>query len=86
MIAMGLVCLVLEYTTFSAKSRGLGQAGPGPSCEWWLWLGPDIKKAKATSGWAKAGAFRPSRARQITISDSQSDCWLLLPPFGPGPQ
>ena len=72
MIAMGLVRLVLEYTTFSAKSRGLGQAGPGPSREWWLWLGPDIKKAKAASGRAKAGAFRPSRARQITTDNNIS--------------
>jgi hypothetical protein len=31
-----------------------------------MWLGPDFEKAKAASGRAKAGAFGPSRARQIT--------------------
>ena len=38
----------------------------GPSREWWLWLGPALKKAKAGSGQAKATAFGPSQARQIT--------------------
>jgi hypothetical protein len=45
-----------------AKSRGLGPAGPGPSREWRLWLGPALEKAKAASGQAKAAAFGPSRA------------------------
>jgi hypothetical protein len=45
-----------------AKSRGLGQAGPGPSREWRLWLGLALEKAKAASGQAKAAAFGPSRA------------------------
>ena len=48
------------------KSRGLGQAKPGPSRIWRLWLGLGFEKAKAGWGQAKAGAFRPSRARQIT--------------------
>ena len=38
----------------------------GPSHEWQLWLGPALEKAKAASGQAKAGAFGPSQARQIT--------------------
>ena len=45
------------------KSRGLGQARPKPSCEWWLWLGPGFQQAKAASSQAKAGAFGPSGAR-----------------------
>ncbi|KAF8230014.1 hypothetical protein L208DRAFT_1401223 [Tricholoma matsutake] len=45
-----------------AKSRGLGRAGPGPSREWRLWVGPALEKVKAESGQAKAAAFGPSRA------------------------
>ena len=45
------------------KSLGLGQARPRPSHVWWLWPGLVFEEAKATSGQAKAGAFRPSRAR-----------------------
>jgi hypothetical protein len=37
-------------------------ARPGPSHEWWLWLGPSPEQAKAASGQAKAGAFGPSQA------------------------
>jgi hypothetical protein len=44
------------------KSRGLGQAKPEPSRVRRLWLGLEFEKAKAGSGQAKAGAFRPSRA------------------------
>jgi hypothetical protein len=49
-------------TTPHAKSRSLSRARPGPSCEWWLWLGPSLEQAKAASGQAKAGAFGPSQA------------------------
>ena len=28
------------------KSCGLGQVRPGPSHEWWLWLGPSLEQAK----------------------------------------
>jgi hypothetical protein len=48
---------------FTYKSRGLGQAKLEPSREWWLWPGLRFEEAKAASGQAKAGAFRPSRAR-----------------------
>ena len=44
------------------KSRGLGQAKPGPSRGWRLWPGLCIQEAKAASSQAKAAAFRPSRA------------------------
>jgi hypothetical protein len=44
------------------QSRGLGRAGPEPSREWGLWLGPAFEKAGAGSGRAKAAAFGPSRA------------------------
>jgi hypothetical protein len=54
------------YISTPYKSRGLGQAKPGPSRVWRLWLGLGFEKAKAGSGQAKARAFRPSRARQIT--------------------
>ena len=47
---------------FTYKSRGLGQAKPEPSREWRLWPGLRFEEAKAASGQAKAGAFRPSRA------------------------
>ena len=55
-----------EYRFGMGTGRGLGRAKPGPSRLWWLWLGLDIEEAKAASGQAKAGAFGPSRARQIT--------------------
>ena len=45
-----------------AKSRGLSRAGPEPSRERRLWLGPALEKAGARLGRAKARAFRPSRA------------------------
>ena len=45
------------------------KAGPGPSRVCWLWLGPDFEKAKAALGRAKAGAFGPSRAKQITSEE-----------------
>ena len=47
---------------FTYKNRGLGQAKPEPSREWRLWPGLRFEEAKAASGQAKAGAFRPSRA------------------------
>ena len=62
-----IYCTSNKYITY--KSCGLGQAKPGPSCDWRLWLGLRFEKAKAGSGQAKAGAFRPSRARQITTSN-----------------
>ena len=37
-----------------------------PSHLSWLWLGRDIEKARPAQSQAKAGAFGPSRARQIT--------------------
>ena len=59
--ALGLffsyIIVANKYNTY--KSRGLGQAKPGPSRDWRLWLGLRFEKAKA-------GAFRPSQARQIT--------------------
>jgi len=52
-----------------AKSQGLGRARPKPSHDLRLWLSPGFQQAKAASGQAKAGAFGPSRARQITRCD-----------------
>ena len=61
-----LYCTLLQKIIINIlpyKSRGLGQAKPGPSRIWWLWLGLGFEKAKAGSGQAKAGAFRPSQSR-----------------------
>jgi hypothetical protein len=55
---------------FTYKSHGLGQAKPGPSCEWRLWPGLRFEEAKAASGQAKAGAFRPSQARTPLLETS----------------
>ena len=56
----------MQKSIFTYKSHSLGQAKPEPSREWWLWPGLRFEEAKATSGQAKAGAFRPSRAVHIT--------------------
>ena len=71
--------IIIIINILPYKSRGLGQAKPGPSRIWRLWLGLGFEKAKAGSGQAKAGAFRPSRARQITneewtIVEQLRDC------------
>jgi hypothetical protein len=59
------------------ESRGLGQAKPEPSREWRLWPGLTFDKAKAASGQAKAGAFRPSRAVHSTREDlSEPKGWI----------
>ena len=44
-----------KSTVLCAKSCGLGQARPKPSCEWQLWLGLKFQQAKAR-------AFGPSQA------------------------
>ena len=59
------VCLCMQFklsthTYTSHKSHSLSQAKLGPSYGWWLWPSLRFGKAKAASGQAKAGAFRPS--------------------------
>jgi len=60
------ICSKKKKITY--KSRGLGQAKPGPSRGWRLWPGLGFEQAKAASGQAKAGAFRPSRAGTALIT------------------
>jgi hypothetical protein len=57
-----LICIIDKFDENVCQKPRLGQAGPGPSHEWRLWLGPALEKAKAGSGQAKATAFGPSWA------------------------
>ena len=59
--------IIKIITTYIPKSLGLGQARPRPSHVWWLWPGLVFEEAKATSGQAKTGAFRPSWAGTALI-------------------
>ena len=54
--------LRLPIPTVYYKSRGLGRAKPWPSRSRDPRLGLEFQKAGAALGWAKAAAFRPSRA------------------------
>ena len=51
---------LLEVCTYTSCS--LGWAKPRPCPEWWLWPSLGSEQAKATSGQAKARAFRPGWA------------------------
>jgi len=54
------------FLCFWTKSRGLGQSQARPSPTFGFWPSSEICEAKARWSQAKAGAFRPSRSRQIT--------------------